>query len=287
VAQYQAALRVHLARYKKSRLGVDEPGLFERTGKPYSHILPSRLRRLNLLEAIRAEFEAYRSVHPSIRLHRDFHHLNSSQALAFNLFFPYLDAGGAAASALARSMHAPAPTDQWHFEHVPDPAEGTNVDVAWRAVGGAWTLCEVKLSEGDFGATKPDARHKKKLESVYRKRLLQLVQPELLELNTFCRNYQILRNVSFLESASVSDVVFLVPSGNEALSKSFRRVEKLLNPAVRKRVHLVLLEDVLRSLCADSKLPSHLRLVAASLSEKYAPASHAAQQANGAYAPSA
>ncbi len=287
MAQYQAALRVHLARYKKSRLGVDEPGLFERTGKPYSHILPSRLRRLNLLEAIREEFEEYRSSHPAVRLHRDFHHLNSSQALAFNLFFPYFNAGGGAAGALAGSMGAPAPTDQWHFEHVPDPAEGTNVDVAWRSASGAWTFCEVKLSEGDFGTAKPDARHKKKLESVYRKRLLHLVQPELLELNALCQNYQLLRNISFLESATVSDVVFLVPAANEALSVSFRRVERSLKPAVRKRVHLVFLEDVLRSLRADPKVSPELRVFAGALSEKYVPAAHAAQQANRAAAPSA
>lgn len=226
-------------------------------------------------------------MHPSIRLHRDFHHLNSSQALAFNLFFPYFSAGGAAADPLARSMGVPAPTDQWYFEHVPEPAEGTNVDVAWRSAGGAWSFCEVKLSEGDFGAAKPDTRHQKKLESVYRKRLIHLVQPELLEPDAFCRNYQLLRNISFLESARVSDVVFLVPAANEALPASFRRVEKLLNPAVRKRVHLAFLENVLRSLRAHSKLPPHLRLFAASLSEKYVPSAHAAQQANGADTPPA
>ena len=90
---YQTALKKHLAEYKANRLGVREAGVYRKTGRAYQHLLPSNLRYLNLLESIRAEFREYLRHNPAIRLHPDFHHLNSSQALAFNLFFPFLSAG--------------------------------------------------------------------------------------------------------------------------------------------------------------------------------------------------
>jgi hypothetical protein len=100
--RYQAALRGQLARYAKRRLDVTEAGVYKRHA--YPHILPYRLRFLNLLELIRAEVQDYLRAHP-VRLHRYFHHLNSSQALALNLFYPYFAAGAGAATALACFIH--------------------------------------------------------------------------------------------------------------------------------------------------------------------------------------
>ena len=78
---------------------------------------------------------------------------------------------------------------EWHFEYVPDPEEGTNVDVAWQNSDGIWAFCEVKLSEGEFGSAKPDQRHENKFREIYSPRLHGLVDGRLLE---FCANYQIM-----------------------------------------------------------------------------------------------
>src|SRR5438094_9661392 len=99
---YQATLQEHLARYAKRRLGIFEQGTYR--GRPYSHVLPSGLRFLNLLESIRAELQDYLRAHPSITPHPDFHHLNSSQAFAFNLFYPFFAAGGDQARALSAAL---------------------------------------------------------------------------------------------------------------------------------------------------------------------------------------
>lgn len=271
MTEYQTALRDHLAAYKVQRLGVYEPGIYERTGKAYPHILPKPLLALNFLEAVRAEVLAYLAAHPEIRLHRDFHHLNSSQALTLNLFFPYFDAGGWTANVLAKALGAGSDVVAWQFEHVPDRAEGTNVDVAWKSSDGRWTFCEVKLSESDFGAVEPDAAHCEKLESTYRPRLAALIDPSLLEPKEFCRHYQLLRNISFLSRGEVRSVVFLLPAANGHLAASLHRVLDALVPEAGARVHVAALEGVIDALRGSRELPAELRSYASSLAEKYLP----------------
>ena len=272
MSTYQAVLQSHLAEYKANRLGVQESGLFGGNGRVYRHILPSKLRQLNVLEPFRAEFWAYHKRHPEVRLHRYFHHLNSSQALAFNLFFPFFTSGASARIALTRSLGIASHVTRWKFEHVPNRLEGTNVDVAWCSPVGGWVYCEVKLSETEFGAATPDAQHRHKLEHIYAKRLSGLVKPELLEPNKFFRHYQLLRNISFLSSPRVDHVVFLLPAANKALAASLARVVDALQPLARGRVRVRYLEQVLQSLQHSAGLPPAVRQCGKWLSEKYVPA---------------
>ena len=263
------ALRKHLAEYKANRLGIREAGIYRKTGRAYQHLLPSNLRYLNLLESIRAEFRDYLRHNPAVRLHPDFHHLNSSQALAFNLFYPFLSAGGEAARLMAQALGPGGDVREWHFEYVPDAEEGTNVDVAWQNSDGTWAFCEVKLSESEFGSAKPDQRHEKKFHEIYSPRLHGLVDERLLEFNEFCRHYQLLRNISLLATHPDSHVVFLIPEQNGALSPALNAVLGSLAASVRHRVHVAYLEKVLVSIKNHSTLNPELKLYAAQLEEKY------------------
>ena len=85
---YPKRLREHLSTYKRNRLGVKKDGVWVKNCKKYPHILPRKAYKLNILETIRSELWAHEKVR-SLSLHRDFHHLNSSQSMAFNLFFPF------------------------------------------------------------------------------------------------------------------------------------------------------------------------------------------------------
>jgi len=231
--------------------------------------LPSNLRYLNLLESIRAEFREYLRHKHEVRLHPDFHHLNSSQALAFNLFFPFLSAGGEAARLICEALGPGGDVREWHFEYVPDPDEGTNVDVAWGNSKGNWTFCEVKLSEGEYGSAKPDQRHERKLREIYFPRLDQIVDKRLLEFKEFCRHYQLLRNISLLATHSNSQVAFLIPEQNNALIPALKAVLGSLAASVQHRVHVSYLEKVLTSLKNHRVLNPELKLYASQLEEKY------------------
>jgi hypothetical protein len=269
MTSYQVALRRHLGEYKAHRLGIREAGVYRKTGRAYQHLLPSTLRYLNLLKSIRAEFRDYLRHNPTVRLHPDFHHLNSSQALTFNLFYPYLSAGGEAARLIAQVLGLGGDIREWCFEYVPDAEEGTNVDVAWQNSGGTWAFCEVKLSESEFGGATPDQRHEKKFHEIYSPRLHGLVDDRLLEFREFCRHYQLLRNIWLLTTHADSNVIFLIPEQNIALSPALRDILGSLATSVRHRVHVAYLEEVLVSIKNHSTLSPELKLYAAQLQEKY------------------
>lgn len=266
---YQTSLKKHMANYKSYRLGIDEAGLFEKNGGTYRHILPVKLRRLNLLEGIRGEFSIYQGEHPDIKLHKYFHHVNSSQALTFNLFYPFFASGGSDAAVLTQAMGLPGNPVEWHFEYVPDKTEGTNVDVAWRDHVGTWVFCEVKLSEQTFGIAKADERHEKKLRKIYLPRLENMVSNDFLEFKNFRRHYQILRNISLLSTHEGSHVVFLLPRENTVLQPALQNVIANLNPSILDLVHVIYLEELLHTLELSDDISPAIKVYIGQLAEKY------------------
>lgn len=192
---YLPLLQRHLAVYKTTRLGIDQPGIFRHQGRhlTYDHILPTELRWLNLLETFRAEIRQYVETRPSLQLHKFFHHLNSSQAFALNLFFPFIET--AQSSSLLRALGCPGDCIAWEAEYVADAVEGTNVDVTWIGSNGGRTVCEGKLSEQEFGTAAGDDRHQRKLDEIYAPVLSNHCSADLLQAPVFFIRYQILRNV--------------------------------------------------------------------------------------------
>jgi hypothetical protein len=235
--------------------------------KPYGHILPRELRWLNIPEPFRSEIRSYVIREKRIELHKYFHHLNSSQAFALSLFYPYLTH---AKRDLASALGV-APIERWSFEEIPDPDEGTNVDVFLAAEGDAPIYCEVKLSETGFGKARPDERHRKKVDSIYRPRLAGKVDPALLISEAFCASYQILRNLWLAADEPRALVVFLMPKENEVLSSELDQVLRLVSSDIKARSRVVYVEDVLKRLEASAPSRNNLSWYATMLREKYVP----------------
>lgn len=262
-------LQKHLTAYKSSRLGVREAGIFLHKGKEvrHGHILPKDLKWLNILEPFRSEIRAYLNARSEIRLHQYFHHLNSSQAFALNLFFPFFEGG--ASSALLRALGTNGSVSEWFPELVPDADEGTNVDISWKDTSGSWTFCEVKLSEQEFGKATGEERHYSKLEKTYGPVLRPYCPSELLQPKAFFANYQILRNIWLAAREPTSSIVFLLPTHNEALWEPLLKMKASLDPSLASRIHLAKIEHVLHSLATDKSVPPRLSWYAQLLSEKY------------------
>ena len=88
---YQDDLIAHLIAYKQKHLGGPPAGIFRHRGQDlsYEHILPARGSQLNFLDDSREEITSFLRSNPQVTLHKYFHHLNSSQAFALNLFVPF------------------------------------------------------------------------------------------------------------------------------------------------------------------------------------------------------
>jgi hypothetical protein len=267
---YQDRLFAHLGSYKRTALGIQEPGVYRYRGEDVlrDHILAVQHADLNLLPLARP---MERMLGPGVKRHRFFHHLNSSQAFAFNLFLPYFNGGDVAASALLRALGQRAGLKSWELEAVPVEREGTNIDALWVTDDGATTFCEVKLSEAEFGTAEDDERHREKLATIYRPMLQGHVAAGALEEAEFFAAYQVLRNVWHLVRVDRSSLLFLLPRANAGLWSTLPAVLALLTSDVRARVSIVAIEDVLARLVVDEECPTILRAYAGELAAKYVP----------------
>lgn len=267
---YKSTLQNHLARYKRRRLGISADGLWRKNQKSYAHILPEELRKLNIIEGIRAEFWEYRQK-TKIKLHDDFHHLNSSQAMCFNLMFPLLNSDEGTKSLQRLLGFGRGEVQAVEFEKVADRKEGTSFDCVVNLQSGRTIYTEIKLSESDFGTTIGDERHLLKLRDTYSERLRGKVVDVALTPPIFFRNYQLLRNISFIDAQRNDLLVLLFPQANRALERGERFVKDHLTPDLIKHVKFIYLEKAIEELLR-ARSP---RLVAyySAFAEKYLPPS--------------
>ncbi len=269
--EYQARLLAHLIQYKHSVLGIREAGTFRYRGSdlPKDHILPRTKKWDNLLDLARPLVKSHLDANPTVRLHRYFHHLNSSQAFAFNLFFPFFDGSAVAKSSLLRALGQASPLASWEPEALPNKDEGTNLDAKWQLADGTSVICEVKLSETDFGKARADEEHKRKLTNTYRSVLNSHVDARMLQEPQFFRAYQILRNVWHMLLVPGSKLIFILPRANARLWEELTPILAALHAGPRERVSTVAIEDALARLHNDAKCPATLREYARELEAKY------------------
>ena len=209
-AEYVKQLLRHLTTYRERTLGVPA-GTWGRPPREYGHILPREHLRLNIVEPIRDSFWRTQSVR-SWTLHQYFHHLSSSQALAFNLFFPLYPevppTFAATRALLGLRSEAPA---RLEFEVVLPSGDGTNIDVLITEANGRRTVIEIKLTEATFGRARHDVRHLQKLKQVYQPLLYDRLGDSALQPGDFFRDYQLLRNLAQLRPGSDDCVLLLFP----------------------------------------------------------------------------
>jgi hypothetical protein len=256
--------KTHLAAYKTSILGIAEHGLSSRNNQPYPHIIPAQHRDKNLLPAVYSAFEAFRAT-TNCKLHRDFHHLTSSQALAFNLFLPVVASWSGISGQYARLLGLrPRTIRSLTLEAIPDLAEGTNFDALAHLDEGSRAYIEVKFTESGFGQGRNDEAHQAKLREIYLPRLAGRVEESCLEPTHFFRHYQLYRNLSAIRPETSDVLVLLLPRSHAGVWE--HAMIWSTNPRLRDlraAIRLIALEDVLDGLAASavpaSTLDGHVR----------------------------
>lgn len=267
--QFQKETKAHLASYKQEVLGVSEDGIWRKNKKQYSHILPVAKRRLNILPSIREEFWRWFEGR-GIKLHSDFHHLNSSQALCFNLFFPLLlDNGRALQIVLDALGIRDEPAAGAVFEFQPNDAERTCFDFTIPTSSGARVYFELKFTESDFGKARADPEHIDKFHRAYQPRLTGRFDESFCIAESFLANYQIVRNIWHLNSESGDVVVFLYPSANNLLRQKETVIRNCAIEPFRSRVQIVYLESLISLLQRDLRCSDREITALAEFQAKY------------------
>jgi len=236
---YASDVKTHLADYKTRVLGISEDGTWRRNDRRYPHILPESLKRSNILEPIRDDFWGDFDKHNIGKLHQDFHHLTSSQALGFNLFYPLIDELDWLLPILGicgQRVHV------GRFEVVLDSIERTNFDYLMYLEGSAKIFVEIKYTEAGFGTVKDSAVQRDRWSTIYQPRLQSLVDEQMLQPEVFFKNYQLLRNVSYLSKYPDSWLLLIYPEANRKVDSQAKHVIEHLVGGVRDRVKIVYLE---------------------------------------------
>lgn len=248
---FEEQIKASLAVYKREVLGVTEDGLWRKNKRPYPHILPVAQRRLNVLSAIREEFWDWFS-DSGVALHSNFHHLNSSQALCFNLFFPLLSDGGRPLGRVLDALRIPGEAaSSAAFEFQPDEAEGTCFDFMIPMASGARVYFELKYTESSFGKARADIHHVDKFRRIYQPRLHGRFEDSFCCEARFLANYQIVRNIWHLDGESGDRAVFLFPHANRLLRQHEAIIRSCAAEPYKSRVHIVYLENLLNLLQQD------------------------------------
>src|SRR5258706_9072956 len=269
---FSTRIKAHLAKYKVETLREPDAGVFRRNNLPYPHILPWNKRELNLLSPFQATCWRY-LLNANIKLHQNFHHLNSSQALCFNLFFPIKNDPSTHSAFLANiGIHSIDTISQFEFEKVfryepwhNDLQENTNFDCYLKLASGAELFFELKFSEQDFGRAKADIKHRDKLARIYEPRLRTIVRPEFLAEEMFFHNYQLLRNISYLCDDHDTRLFLVFPQSNLRLAQAKSVLDSAVFPAARQKISILYLEELIdlilgSNICKDPALQENYQL---------------------------
>lgn len=258
---FDQSVKKHLASYRRDVLGVAESGTWN--DMEYGHILPKCRCKLNIMEMIRSDFFDWVQ-QSEITLHPNFHHLNSSQAACFNLFFPPLQhLHRHNRVVLALLGLSDGDICKWEFEKVVNKKERTQFDLYLKLQSGAKIYVEFKYSENKLASAKNDESHRNKLHGVYKPKLKNKVAAEYLkDERKFFRNYQQLRNLSYFQPQRGDRVVFIYPKDNKRLNFLSDRLDAIVKKNIRKAVVVRHLEqavaDATKVLAADDdRLRNH------------------------------
>ena len=263
---YQDRLRSHLVKYKFRVLGVLANGAWKgpRTGAlaEQPHVLPPEHIRLNVLAPYRERFWSEFERSERRPLHRDFAHLNSSQAMCFNLFYPLVVDREWAAAFVQGVLGVKGAPRSLAFEYVEDPQESTHFDF-FIALDAGRIYFETRLAELGLGTVDLPGREREKLLARYAPRLAGLVEPKWLEPDGFFRRYQLLRNLAYLSEPG-SLLYLVVPKANQPLQQALNILPEITAGALQERVRVLYLEDALERVKPllrgrDEALKNHYR----------------------------
>lgn len=221
---FQESVKCKLSCYKKNKF----PKILEGTyrGKPYEHILPKTHQEENFIETYRKDIIHSKLYDPK-KLHIYFSHLNSSQAMCFNFFYPlYHENKLELVTDSLGLLNETVNYETVCFEKDGKDGEGhrrpTSFDFFFETTSKKKIFFEIKYTENEFGRAKDDPDHTDKFDNFYSKHLKPLNE-KFKKKDEFLKNYQICRNLIHIENDCF--VVFIYPKDNKKISEGAKKAK--------------------------------------------------------------
>lgn len=268
---YQEIIKAHLCDYK-ARVFPGLPDGFwisKRKETPLGYLLLPEDKYANLIKHYKADFFKsrfhLRGSREKIKLHIYFHHLNSSQAMCINFFFPLMMENQL--ELVTERLGFPGEkiddaTVSFEKESTIDSAHGyrpTNFDFYFKTISGKTFYFEIKYTEQEFGKAANDVEHCKKYADIYSKQLTR-INPEYGNRPAFFENYQLMRNLIHVDDNAY--VVFVYPKDNLGIADgAIKARSKIIQPAFRSHVLLLEWEDLfvfIYNRISNAKLNGHM-----------------------------
>ena len=253
----------HLAKYKKEILNIPEDVMYK--GKQYSHILPEKYREKNIIPSEYHQEIISDIKNNNIKLHQLFHHLNSSQALCFNLFFPIFLANEfnlLLNKILGKDIVEEEIIEKYGFEYIDeDSNEDTNFDLYVKTNQTKYYF-EIKYTEDGFGDAKNDETHRNNYNNLYKERFK--IFKDVPPMEEFFKYYQLFRNLLYNDGYNI----FVFPKDRADLEKTINDVKKKYCKE-EQQDHIITfpIEDIVQIMLDSNneKIKNHYKL----FSEKY------------------
>lgn len=234
-----------LALYKKDILGISKAGEFNYKGTVYSrdYILPICEADKNImiqksgykyLSSNVIELNKKFSGSPiKIRLHRYWYHLNSSQILALNYFYEFLN-DRKKLNTLLKFLGISETAVEARLEY--ELNDKSEIDVVIKLENSKYVFIEIKYSESEFGPASS-----KTTDYLSRKELFYSAVETSFD--DYKKHYQFVRNIILGVDGNYS--VFLVPRFNKRIINDYSKSFETISNAEDFNTRLVFWEDLL------------------------------------------
>lgn len=252
---FKSKVMAHLGSYKRDVLGSWQDGCFG--GREYSHILCDSEREKNLSLIPNDAYEIEGSVlkfakieHAPIKLHTNWHHLNSSQILCVSYFYKFMEN-----SDLLRAFCEHYGLDEpscAELEYV--TGDSTNVDFTIHLKNGGHIFFEVKYTEQCFGGVSLErkSRSRDEVTEIYQKRYEKYYKSVKISEENYLKHYQVVRNISLSPIESSNTTIFLIPRGNESICRSLESGLCSIENRERFRAITIYWEELLTGAFGDT-----------------------------------
>jgi hypothetical protein len=249
-------IKKHLEAYKAPRFNVTEypHGLWKNNPeKVLKYAFTPEKSDFNLIPIYKDRFLEYEKKlekQKKISRHMYFHHMNSSQAMCINFFFPLLQEhnlehitdyfGFAGERVIYDSVQFEKLSEiEPHYGHTP-----TNFDFYFETESGKKFFFEIKYTEYQFASAVEDEEHVVKYDKVYSNHLTPICE-EFHGFQKFISNYQLLRNLIHVSQNSY--VVFIFPEGNTRIRKEAEMaVNRIITEEFKSNIRTVTWEDIFK-----------------------------------------